>query len=194
MAYTFAKNQMKYLLQLSLVLISLSRLSAMTPEEADAKLKASINENRVIVDICIYEQQWISPNNEFPKGRLIKRAVVTEVYKGTDVALGAKLEFDEIADEFPGKLGDFTSPVEGDLRTLFSIRGPIARGLGDKLFFGGDLQHLVASSNDGKDTSHTIQRANNWTFPRTTGVFADAFKEARKDARAFSNRVVPPTK
>ncbi len=65
----------------------------MTPEEADVKLKASINENRVIVDICIYEQQWISPNSEFPKGRLIKRAVVTEVYKGADVSLGDKLEY-----------------------------------------------------------------------------------------------------
>ena len=67
---------MKYLLPLFLVLASLSRLSAVTPEEAASKLKASINENRVIVDICIYEQQWISPTQEFPKGRLIKRAEI----------------------------------------------------------------------------------------------------------------------
>jgi len=179
---------MKYLLPLFLVLASLSRLSAVTPEEAASKLKASINENRVIVDICIYEQQWISPTQEFPKGRLIKRAVVTEVYKGTDVALGAKLEFDEIADEFPGKFGDFTSPVEGDLRTLFSIRGPVARGLGDKLLFGGDIPE---PGGDGK----VIHRANNWTFPRTSGEFASAFISAKQDRSIFSTmRVVSPTK
>lgn len=160
----------------------------MTPEEADAKLKARINECRVIVDICIYEQQWISPNSEFPKGRLIKRAVVTEVYKGTNVALGAKLEFDEIADDFPGKFGDFTSPVEGDLRTLFSIRGPVARGLGDKLFFGGDIPE---PSGNGK----VIHRANNWTFPRISGELAAAFITAKQDRFIFSaTRVVPPPK
>ena len=109
----------------------------MTPEEATAKLKASINENRVIVDICIYEQQWISPTTQFPKGRLIKRAVVTEVYKGSDISLGDKLEFDEVSDEFPGRFKDFTSPVAGELRTLFSILGPVARGFPGQLYFGG---------------------------------------------------------
>lgn len=160
----------------------------MTPEEAAAKLKASINENKVIVDICIYEQEWISPNSQFPKGRLIKRAVVTEVYKGTGVALGAKLEFDEIADEFPGKFRDFTSPVEGDLRTLFSIRGPVAHGEGDKLFFGGDI---TVGVHDGK----AQHRANNWTFPRTSGVFADAFMVAKQDRSNFTRMTgLPPAK
>ena len=161
----------------------------MTPEEATAKLKASMNDNRVIVDICIYEQQWISPTTESPKGRLIKRAVVTEVYKGTDVSLGDKLEFDELSEEFPGRFKDFTSPVAGELRTLFSIRGPVARGFPGQLYFGGEIP---VPGQDGKAVSR-----NNWTFPRTSGVFADAFMVAKQDKSNFITRravVVPPPK
>ena len=178
---------MKSLLAFFIMLISLSGLSAVTPEEADTKVKAAIEENRVVVDICIYEQQWISPSNEYPKGRLIKRAIVTEVYKGTDVELGARLEFDENADDFPGKFDDFTSTVEGDLRTLFSIRGPIARGAGNMLIFGGDLPE---PDGDGK----VIHRANNWIFPRISGAFASSFNKVKQDRSIFSTRLVPPTK
>ena len=171
---------MKYLL-LFLVVSSLSLVYAMTPEEATAKLKASINENRVIVDICIYEQQWIGPTNEFPKGRLIKRAVVTEVYKGTDVSLGDKLEFEEDSNEFPGRFKDFTSPVAGELRTLFSLQGPTAMGFPGQLYFWEDGHHL---EQDGKAISR-----NHWTFPRTTGVFADAFMTTKQDRSIFSQSI-----
>lgn len=178
---------MKKLLPILLVLFSLSRLFAELP---DLKLNDIISQNRVIVDICIYEQQWISPNSEFPKGRLIKRAVVTEVYKGQDVALGAKLEFDAGDEVHPGAFDSFTSPVEGDLRTLFSIRGPISRGLSGKLFFGGDINYV---GHDGKATI----RPNNFMFPRTYGVWAEAFMVAKQDKSNFTttrmNVTPPPT-
>ena len=180
---------MKYLL-LFLVVSSLSPVSAMTPEEATAKLKAIINENRVIVDICIYEQQWIGPTNEFPKGRLIKRAVVTEVYKGEDISLGDKLEFDEDSEELPVRFKDFTSSIAGELMTLFSIQGPTSRGVPGELYLNGDIQVITQ---DGK----FAPGQNNWIFSRTSGVLADAFLVAKQDRSIFWTQraaVVPPPK
>ena len=78
----------------------------------------------VVVDICVYEQEYVPPGNTgdetipFKEGTLIRRAVVTGVHKG-DVEIGTKIEIVGIISNPPESMTKFRSVVEGELLTWF---------------------------------------------------------------------------
>lgn len=77
----------------------------------------------VIVDICVYEQEFIPSavvvQDAIPSrtGTLIKRAVVTGVHKG-NVTVGTKIEISATVMDPPEFLTKFKSVVEGELLTF----------------------------------------------------------------------------
>ncbi|WP_411827785.1 hypothetical protein [Luteolibacter sp. AS25] len=78
----------------------------------------------VIVDVCVYEQEWVPPKDgepdaiPFKEGTLIQRAVVTGVHKG-NVEIGTKIDIVEIITDPPEYMTKFRSVVEGELLTWF---------------------------------------------------------------------------
>ena len=90
--------------------------------DKDAK-KQYMSESGVILDICVYEQEFTAPENVpedagITEGTLIRRAVVTGVHKG-NVKIGAKIEIEETVINPPAYLKSFRSVVAGDLLTYF---------------------------------------------------------------------------
>ncbi|MCW1912310.1 hypothetical protein OJ996_01915 [Luteolibacter sp. GHJ8] len=81
-------------------------------------LQARIEEAANIVDISIYEQEWVKPDAASWKGRLIRRGIVTHVHTGK-IPLGTRVEFTYFVEESPKLFDNFRSTVEGELRTLF---------------------------------------------------------------------------
>lgn len=75
----------------------------------------------ILVDICIYEQEWIPPTEEDWKGTIVMRAVVTGVHKG-DVPIGTKLQYEHYVEDSPKLFGHFRSVVEGELMVFFFSR------------------------------------------------------------------------
>jgi hypothetical protein len=122
------------------------------PVDQSENVQSRIAESDFVVDICIYEQEWVPPNKENWKATLIKRAVVTGVHKG-DIAVGTKLEYYHLIEEPPKLFRAFRSVVEGDLRTFFFSRDD------------GTL----------KDGKYTLEGDGHFGFDRGKGDFADAF-------------------
>ena len=87
-------------------------------------LQDRIEESGNIVDISVYEQEWIKPDADFSKGRLIRRAIVTHVHTGK-IPMGTRLEFTHLT-------------VEGELRTLFFNNDETVRIADGKLEIQGD--------------------------------------------------------
>lgn len=81
-------------------------------------LQNYIEHNSIIVDICVYEQSWIPPSADFAKGRLVQRAVVTNVHRGP-LRVGDRIEYIHFIEESSLFLGPFTATVPGKLRTFF---------------------------------------------------------------------------
>jgi hypothetical protein len=122
-------------------------------------VQSRIAESDFVVDICIYEQEWIPANKENWKATLIKRAVVTGVHKG-DIPVGTKLEYYHLIEEPPKLFKEtFRSVVEGELRTFFFSR------------------------NDGtlKDGKYTLEGDGHFGFDRCKGDFAEAFANELKN-------------
>jgi hypothetical protein len=118
-------------------------------------LQDRIEESGNIVDISVYEQEWIKPDADFSKGRLIRRAIVTHVHTGK-IPLGTRLEFTHLIEDSPKFFDDFRCTVEGELRTLF---------------FNNDETVRIA---DGKVE---IQGDGHWGFKRVGDTFAELFEK-----------------
>ncbi|RYD84393.1 MAG: hypothetical protein EOP84_05625 [Verrucomicrobiaceae bacterium] len=103
--------------------MSHSASAEVTLEEAKTNgmwetLQSYIEHSPAIVDICIFEQEWVPPSKSVSKGQLMKRAVVTYVHHGA-IPVGTKIEYVHYIEDSPRFLGKFTSVVRGDLRTFF---------------------------------------------------------------------------
>ena len=147
------KNPILMLAAVALSFVGLSPAEAVDQRE---NVQNYIASNDFVVDICVYEQEWIPATEKFPKGKLVRRAVVTGVHKG-DIALGTKLEFFNLT-EGPQLFRAFRSVVEGELR---------------KFFF---------SKSDGtlKNGKFTIEGDAHLGFDRLAGDFAEAFAKELK--------------
>lgn len=130
--------------------------------EAQSELKARIAESEFVVDICVYEMEWVPPTPSYPKAKWVQRAVVTSVHKGV-IEIGTKLEFFYNIEE-PPKLfkTQFRTVVEGELYTFF---------------FSSDDGVLL----DGK---YTLDAPGQFRFGRGEGDFA-AGRGAGNFAAAF---------
>jgi hypothetical protein len=128
------------------------------PVDQSENVQSRIRESDFVVDICIYEQEWVPTNKESWKATLIKRAVVTGVHKG-DIPVGTKLEYYHLIEE-PPKLFKkaFRSGVDGELRTFFFSR------------------------KDGvlKEGKYTLEGDGHFGFDRCHGEFAEAFGKELK--------------
>ena len=121
-------------------------------------IQARIAESEFIVDICVYEMEWIPATLDFPKAKWVQRAVVTGVHKGV-VPIGTKLEFYYSIEEPPKLLKKgFRTVVEGELYTFFFSRDE------------GTL----------KDGKYTLDAPGNFRFERGAGDFARAFQKELK--------------
>lgn len=156
---------MKRFLLLLFLLIPAFVLAEVTLEEAKTNgmqetLRGYIASSENMVDICIYEQEWVNPTKEFTKGRMIKRAVITAVHKG-NFAVGTRLQYCHYIEEPPKLFTNFRSTVEGELRTFFFDRA------------------------DGRETDgrFVIEGDGHWGFSRTSGVFRELF-QLEQQARA----------
>lgn len=116
-------------------------------------LQNYIEHNSIIADICVFEQTWIPPSAKSSKGRLILRAVVTNVYSGT-IRIGDRIEYADYIEDAPRFFDSFTSAVAGDLRTFF---------------YDPDASEKVV------DGWLKIQGEGHWGFSRVGGVFAELF-------------------
>jgi hypothetical protein len=121
-------------------------------------LQARIEEAGNIVDISVYEQEWIKPDAKFWKGRLIRRAIVTHVHAGK-VPLGTRLEFTHLIEDSPKFFDNFRCTVEGELQTL--------------LFSDDEAPTIV----DGK---LKIEGDGHWGFKRVDDTFAELFEKERE--------------
>ena len=135
------------------------------PVDQSENVQRRISENDFVVDICIYEQEWIPAGKDHWKATLIKRAVVTGVHKG-DIPVGTKLEYYHLIEEPPKLFKAFRSGVDGELRTFFFSRE-------------------VAAFKDGK---YTIHGDAHFGFDRCTGDFAEAFAKELKGNPEFKKR------
>lgn len=99
-------------------------------------LRSYIESSPAIVDICIYEQEWIEPTPALPKGILRKRAVVTHSHHGS-IPVGTKLVYDDYIEEPPRFLRAFKSSIPGELRT-FLFDPADAKIDGDRCVLEGD--------------------------------------------------------
>ena len=127
------------------------------PVDQSENVQARIQENDFVVDICIYEQEWIPANKEYWKATLIKRAVVTGVHKG-DIPVGTKLEYYHQIEDPPKLFKAFRSGVDGELRTFLFSRE-------DAAF---------------KEGRYTIEGDGHFGFDRCKGDFAEAFAKELK--------------
>ncbi len=145
---------LRFLAILAVLSLSISSSFAAGPVDQAENVQARIKESDFVVAICIYEQEWIPATPEFPKARLIQRAVVTGVHKGP-IHVGTKIEYYHLIEEPPRFLSHFRSVVEGELRTFFF------------------------SADDGtlKDNKYTLEGDAHFGFDRCSGDFADAFKK-----------------
>ncbi len=116
-------------------------------------LQNYIRHNSIIVDICVYEQEWVPPSATLPKGQLIQRAVVTHVHCG-EWQIGQKVQYVHFIEDAPRFNGRFVSTVPGELRTFFY-------------------------SPDGSETHEAdmveINGDGHWGFGRVNDVFAELF-------------------
>ena len=147
------------LASLCLAVASLAAAESPSPKLVDQSenVQARIRESDFVVDICIYEQEWVPANEENWKATLIKRAVVTGVHKG-DLPVGTKLEYYHLIEEPPKLFKAFRSVVDGELRTFFFSRD-------DGTF---------------KDGKYALEGDGHFGFDRCKGDFADAFAKELK--------------
>jgi hypothetical protein len=139
-------------------MMSVSSRSEVKPEDQTENIRARIAESEFVVDICVYEMEWIPATRDFPKAQWVQRAVVTGVHKGT-VPIGTKLEFHDLIED-PPKLfrKGFRTVVEGELHTFF---------------FSSDEGTL-------KNGKYTLHAPGNFRFQRGEGDFARAFQKELK--------------
>lgn len=145
---------------------SLSAFAGEKKYDQTENVRARIAESEFIVDICVYEMEWIPPTPKLPKAKWVERAVVTGVYKG-NIAVGAKLEYYNLIEEPPRLFNrHFRTMVEGDLLTLFF------------------------SKNDGtlEAGKYTLEGDGHFQFPRCEGDFAEAFQKELKTNPALKGR------
>ena len=120
-------------------------------------VQSYIRDNDFIVDICIYEQEWIPATRDFHKGRLVMRAVVTGVHKG-DIAVGTHLEYQHLIEDPTILFRTFRSVVEGELRTFFFSK----------------------ENSKFKHGKYTVEGDAHCGFDRLKGDFAEAFAKEMK--------------
>lgn len=139
-------------------LVVFSPLITLAAEQTE-NIRARISEAEFIVNICIYEQEWVPATRDYPKALLIQRAVITGVYKG-NIAVGTKVEYHHLIEEPPKFFGPFKAGVEGELKTF------------------------LFSSDDGsnKNGKYTLKGDGHFSFPRCddNSDFAKAFREELK--------------
>jgi hypothetical protein len=145
---------------------SLSVSSGVEPVDQSENIQRRIAESEFVVDICVYEMEWVPATPDFPKAKWVQRGVVTGVHKGV-IPIGTKLEF-YYTIEYPPKLfgSRFQTVVEGELYTFF---------------FTSDEGTL-------KDGKYTLDAPGNFRFPRGKGDFASAFEKELK-----TNPALKPT-
>jgi hypothetical protein len=138
--------------------MSVSSRSEEKHEDQSENIQARIAGSEYIVDICVYEMEWIPAKRDFPKAQWLQRAVVTGVHKGA-VPIGTKLEFHYLIED-PPKLfrKGFRTVVEGELYTFF---------------FSSDEGTL-------KDGKYTLHPPGNFRFERGEGDYARAFQKELK--------------
>jgi hypothetical protein len=138
--------------------MSVSAKSEDAPVDQTENIQARIAESDFVVDICVYEMEWIPATKEDWKAKWVQRAVVTGVHKGV-IPIGTKLEFYYSIEE-PPKLFKtrFRTVVEGELYTFFFSRDE------------GTL----------KDGKYTLDAPGNFRFGRDESDFAAAFKKELK--------------
>jgi hypothetical protein len=151
-------------------------LSLNLPSSADSidqseNVQNYIKHSDFVVDICIYEQEWIPATTEFPKAKLVRRGVVTGVHKG-DIQVGMKLEYYHLIENPPKLFQAFRSVVDGELRTFFF------------------------SKDDGslKDGKYTLEGDGHFGFDRCKGALSEAFRRELKinpDLKHHSEQVAP---
>jgi hypothetical protein len=81
-------------------------------------VQSYISQYDFVVDICIYEQEWIPDEH---KATLIQRAVITAVHKG-DVPIGTKIQYEHYIEDPPKFFDNFRSVVKGELKVFFFSR------------------------------------------------------------------------
>ncbi|MFT4176187.1 MAG: hypothetical protein QM627_05985 [Luteolibacter sp.] len=166
-----------FLLAISLVTSSSAEI---TLEEArrngmQETLRNYIGQNSIIADICVFEQTWIPASPKFPKGRLIRRAVVTNVHCGP-IRIGDRIEYMNFIEEPPKLFNSFTSTVPGELLTFFYSPGNSQKVEDGWLKIGGD---------------------DHWGFSRINHVFADLFAlelKTHPKLKPTTNKVIEATR
>ncbi len=116
-------------------------------------LQTYIEHNSIIADICVFEQTWIPASSKSSKGRLIHRAVVTDVYCGP-IRIGDRIEYTHYIEEPPRLFDSFTATVPGLLRTFF--------------YSPDDAQTV-------ENGWLKIEGDGHWGFSRIDGAFAKLF-------------------
>jgi hypothetical protein len=159
-------HPLKAILIIAVATLPLSALSGDQKVNQTENVRARIAENEFIVDICVYEMEWIPATPKFPKAKWLERAVVTGVYKG-NIAIGTKLEYCHLIEEPPRLFNwRFRTVVEGDLLTFFFSKG-------DGTLKGG---------------KYTLEGDRHFQFPRCEGDFAEAFQKELKTNPALQGR------
>jgi len=107
----------------------------------------------VIADICVFKGEWIPLPKDFPKGRLIQRAVVTNAHCGI-LEVGDRIEYAHYFEEDPQTYQVGKWPVAGKLRTFFLDPDESERVVNGFLRVSGD---------------------GHWGFDRVGEIFAGLF-------------------
>ena len=147
------------------VIFALFLAGSANSEEADVRLThlQYLKESGVIVDVCVYEQEYQPPEVGLNEATFIRRAVVTDVHKGS-VKVGAKIEIVQYVVHPPEWLSKFRSVVEGELLTY--------------CYFGEELPAL-------KNGRHVIDH-NQLCFDRCTDEDVKAFLKGLR-AKSMKN-------
>lgn len=151
-----------------------------------------ISANDLIVSICIYEQEWLPPEDPSrrpQKALLVQRAVVVGVHKG-EIPIGTQLEFTYVIED-PSKLfkEPFRSTVPGKLRYFFFCDDDTTKAKGVRIVNA----HTGFDRDD--DTFSDIFRAELKRNPKLKSASeqGDAFQPATAvDSKAESEETPKP--
>jgi hypothetical protein len=140
-------------------------------EEADVRQThlQYLKNSGVIVDVCVYEQEYLPPKDGEKEAAFIRRAVVTDVHKGS-VKVGAKIEIVQYVVHPPEWLAKFRSVVEGELLTY--------------CYFGDELPAL-------KNGRHVVDH-NQLCFDRCTDEDVKAFLKSLRANSVKNNQSEQP--
>jgi hypothetical protein len=160
-----------FLLLVAAISYPMSVSSGAEPLPQTENIQRRIAESEFIVDICVYEMEWIPPapvsrEFPFPRATLVERAVITGVHKGT-IPIGTKLEYCFTIEEPPKLFSKrFRTVVEGEIYTFF-------------------FSHDNGTFENGK---YTLRGDGHFRFRLRDEDFAEAFQRELKTNPALKRK------